>query len=771
MKPEGAIAQLSIVDGAWQESPDNVAIFDESALFEGGPERGSLCVVVELTGETEGRDALARELIETTRREYAASRGSISLALTQAVCAANDYFYSVNANTPREARRIAGMTAAILREGELFIAQAGPGMTCLVRGNELHRYPEESPWFDPNEAIGEFPTPGAVPIGLRRSYTPDLFHLTLQTGDTIVLSTRTLAHLLSNEELLDTLAQRHPDEIVTNLEDLTGAADLSVIAIQLAGDTSLPIPQPPSLSPLPPPSTAGLEEEEEDAEIRGVVVVPPAALTEEELALEKVRAEREQERKRVQAEKARERREKIRATFLRVTAGTVAAIAGVFGRVDWSRIGAAIERAISAALGGLVRVIIFVFSASLPGKPQEETPARGTATSKPRTPWYLAALLFPLLLVAIGGGMWAYSRVEQQRADAALVAQWIKDASAEIERAKRLAPTDRPAAREALTNAINLANKARERSPNNAEARTVYYKATDERDILDGVAVMLFLPSFATFADAKSNPSRIVARAPDVFVLDRGVARVHRYRIDDAGTTALPAAGDGVILKSGDKVDNRTVGELFDMAWIDAGRLVVLERSGLFLQYDPARSTWSARAASDGSLWARVNLLASYVGNLYLADPARNQILKYAASGDAWTSSTTYFNPGVAADLSNVVDVAIDGDVWLLRGDGSLFRYNAGRPNDIRLQGFEVPFASPTAIVTTPALSSVYIADAGNQRIVQFDKVTGRFTRQFKPGSQSRDAFKSLKTLAVDEPNRRFFWISGNQAYLATIPQ
>jgi hypothetical protein len=68
-------------------------------------------------------------------------------------------------------------------------------------------------------------------------------------------------------------------------------------------------------------------------------------------------------------------------------------------------------------------------------------------------------------------------------------------------------------------------------------------------------------------------------------------------------------------------------------------------------------------------------------------------------------------------------------------------------------------------------MSSIYIADAGNQRIVQIDKTSGKFQRQFKPRGQDRDAFKSLKTLTVDEANKKFFFINGSQAYLATIPQ
>ncbi|MEW5718566.1 MAG: hypothetical protein AB1817_08070, partial [Chloroflexota bacterium] len=259
MKSEIVVAQLSIVDGAWQEAPDNLACFDAAALFDGSVERGNLYVVVEVAGEPEGRDALARELIETARREYAASRGSIALGLVQAVRAANDFFYTVNANAAPEARRIAGMTAAVLREDELFVAQGGPGLTCLARVNALTRYPAESPWFDADEAaVGEwlgarnFVTPGEVPMGMRRNYTPDVFHFSIYPGDVVVLATRALAHLLTDEEMLDTLANRHPDEIVAGLEDLAGAADLSVIVLRATGERSAPTLAPSAELPLAP---------------------------------------------------------------------------------------------------------------------------------------------------------------------------------------------------------------------------------------------------------------------------------------------------------------------------------------------------------------------------------------------------------------------------------------------------------------------------------------------------------------------------------------
>jgi DNA-binding beta-propeller fold protein YncE len=84
--------------------------------------------------------------------------------------------------------------------------------------------------------------------------------------------------------------------------------------------------------------------------------------------------------------------------------------------------------------------------------------------------------------------------------------------------------------------------------------------------------------------------------------------------------------------------------------------------------------------------------------------------------------------------------------------------------------GLDTPLAKPSALYTSEKTSNLYIADAGNQRIVQIDKGTGRFARQFKPRGLDRDAFKSLKVLAVDEPSKRFVFVGEGKAYLAPIP-
>jgi hypothetical protein len=751
MPPEITSAHLSILDGSWQETPDTIAILDQGAT------RGTLYLVVEVIGDAPDRDALARNMIESANREYGGSRGSITLALTQAVRAVNDFFYAHNVSQAREARCIAGITAAALRGDDLYIAQGGPGIVCLVHGAQLTRYPSASPWFVADEALGDFPTPGAVPIGLRRDYTPDLSYVKLVEGDTILVATRSLIQFFSDEELLDAVEQRSADGIVENVQDLMGSADLSLIAIQfgvveaIAETAAIERSSAELLSDRLPKKQAPerIETVEEEPEpIIELQVAPPGPTPEEIEAM------------RLRAERRRAQRAKIKTGILGIAAVVTRGVAWIGSLINLTAIGNAVDRGLANFLWTIARLI----RALVPGG-QNRT---ALGAPKVQTAWQLAALLFPVLVAGLTTGAWIQYQRDQDRDRAVRFAQLMDQTSTAIKTADGLSKTDKIAAREYAQQALKLADQARKLDPGNAPARSIYSQAQEVLDQIDGVAFLLYVPTFADYGDPKAKPARIVVHLPDLFVLDRGVNRIYRYHMDEVGSSAQPISGDGSILKGGDRIGDRVVGELIDIMWIEAGRLVALDRNGSFWQYD-SRGVWTARPAPDAAKWSRVNLATDSSNNLYLLDPSTNQILKYTQTGETWGASVPYFASGASPTLSAVSDIGADSDVWVLQKDGKVLRFSQGRPLEFTLRDLETRITNAAGMSVSS--SSIYIADAGNQRVVQFERATGKFTRQFKPGGEYRSTFSALKTLAVDEAARKFFVIGGSTAYFANIPQ
>ncbi len=743
MDSEITVAKLSIVDSTWQESPNNLSVSDHAG-------RGSLYLLATVEGPAEQRATLTRELIDTARRDYATGHGSIAFALAQAVRAANRFCCQMNASKPREHLCRAGITAAVMRGNELFLAQGGPGLTCRISAGLIQKWPQDSPWYAPGEVDSNSAKGGAVPLGTRRDYTPDLFHITLNTGDFLLFATCSLVHLLNDVELISTVAYRHPEEIVESLQDLAGTTDLSAIVVRLPGD--------PPMQPPPPESLVGaelLEEMEKEAALETAPVVEPSPEAPPPAPVQ------------VRPPPARP------APTPKAKTPARQAIASRM-RIDTSGLNAAVERLAIRLFPTLSRWLAFCLRVFLPEPAGRQSVLPISTIENQQRMWRLGALLFPILLLTAGGIGWFNYRKETIENQARQITLWLEQANAALEQGKNLSKTDKRAAQQAFQKAVTLTQQARNLNPNNAVARDAYYNAQDEYEKFNGIAVLFYLPKFATFADSKANPSRMVSHWPDIFVLDRGTQRVYRYVVNDAGSGATPApsASDGTILKAGDTLGGRTVGELIDIVWLDSGRLLAVDRAGVFWQYEPLKGNWTPRPVNDASTWVRVGLASSYLNNIYLLDRSRNQILKYAPGNEgAWSSSVTYFAPEVKVDLSNAADMAIDGDVWVLRADGSIWRFTAGKLADFTPRDLDTPVGKSTSLAASQALVGLYVADAANQRIVQLDKVTGKFVRQFRPRGQDRDAFNALKTMAVDETNKKFFFISGNQAYLATIPQ
>ena len=62
----------------------------------------------------------------------------------------------------------------------------------------------------------------------------------------------------------------------------------------------------------------------------------------------------------------------------------------------------------------------------------------------------------------------------------------------------------------------------------------------------------------------------------------------------------------------------------------------------------------------------------------------------------------------------------------------------------------------------------VYVADAGNRRVVQFSK-EGEFLRQFRAAEGSTE-MDQLRGLFVDEERGRMFLMNGNSLLVSPMP-
>ena len=585
------LAQVCVVDGIWQDSPDQVAAFDEERLGESVSGRGGLYVLLDVSGEVEGRADIERELIETVRREYAARRGSITFGLSEALRAANTTLYQLNLSAVREARRMAGISAVVMRGQDLYVAQAGPAVVYVEIDEVLHRYPAESEWFTEDQPSLSPQGNASVPLGTRREFACDLFHAVVTAGDVFVLATRALTQLASTEELAQAFTNRGAEDIGDLLEDIADGSDLCALVAELVDprDVDQTEPQAPVAGAV---AEFSLESQELEPETEVTEAEPSHAEASAPLAKVAVPEEStEQQLARLREERQRQRAAQIgavRHVLGGIGAGLVAllvlgglllrgiglvllavlalggrAVARAVGVVDWQRLTGSLNRLLNLLFSSVWRMLALLVRLVLPGAPSKQTALLPRRAS--REPLWLrgVAVLLPLAFVSLAFGIYTQQGLNFQKQAVDLVAS-----AAKLEQAAENNP-DKNAARQQFNLALVEIRQARDLDDTQA-ARDVSNKIQDQLNEANGVAVLYVIAPIATFKNDGSDLTHVSADGNDIYIFDRGTQRVYHYIVNDSATQSQPASGDGTILKNGDKFDNASVDQIRDLVWADS---------------------------------------------------------------------------------------------------------------------------------------------------------------------------------------------------------
>lgn len=173
----------------------------------------------------------------------------------------------------------------------------------------------------------------------------------------------------------------------------------------------------------------------------------------------------------------------------------------------------------------------------------------------------------------------------------------------------------------------------------------------------------------------------------------------------------IPVA-NGVITASGQKDNN-----IFLLS--SKNKMYTLQSSSL------------SEAINDSGSWKNAISIKSYYDYLYLLDGSAGQIYKYTSSNNNLYSEPTSYVDTSVVDIKNSVDFIVDGNVYILKKDGSIVKLSQGQIVDFTIKNMpseNSTFANPKKIYTEENLNSLYILD--NNRIVELDK-QGSFIAQY----------------------------------------
>lgn len=727
--------------------------------------RGSLYILIETSHGLAAPKPFYGDLARTVADSYYELSGSVTRALRAALLAANDLLYERNVRADTEHQVVVGLDCVVIRQDDIYIGQLGPALVNLVHNGELFRYPADSVWL-------RTPNPGAYdltrepPAGLRRASEPNLYHATLSPGDVLILSTTDLARIGSDRDLLDVVALAEDQSVRENLERLARGYDLDALLIECPGERR------PSLQPV-------------EARARADVRSPEAARQPTDLEVAKVRARDGSEpdaqrgpawggtpaedQSLAEDEPGSDEAEGEWEDYEGQPKGAAQPwidFDSLRESVTWGA-----ERVRRGAEELLVRVLPDASPEPLPRPRRQATGL--TLSGRAFVIVVMAIPLVAFLLVVIAGIQ--YRELQRRQLDniVAEVQTLFDQAMREESEGKR---------RQLLLATLDVVEDGLSIDSDHDMLNRIKRRGEHELDRLDRVARLYYFWQLASLEDDAISPtdsSRIVIHGIDVFILNRGSDRVYKFLLNDAGDAFQPLDSDPILVQKGEVRGGVQLGDMVDIAWMQAGghrtlsTFMALERAGTLLAYDPQQGI-DALPVANSDLWLNPQAIGGYFGNLYVLDPLLSRILKYVPTDNAYTNPPSdYMSPQLDVDLTGVVDMTIDGNLYVLFADGRILKLYDGKPQPFPMNGLPTSMRSPTTIfVSGPqepdAEGYVYVTDTGNQRILQFDKA-GNYIRQLKAKS-GEPQMEQLRGIYVDEESKRMFILSGRILWLADIP-
>ncbi len=158
----------------------------------------------------------------------------------------------------------------------------------------------------------------------------------------------------------------------------------------------------------------------------------------------------------------------------------------------------------------------------------------------------------------------------------------------------------------------------------------------------------------------------------------------------------------------------------------------------------------------------KYDLVTTYLEFIYAIDA--NSIYRYAKNGNVIEESPWSRNELLQGARSFAVNVSI----YVLTADSKLLKFTTGELVDFTVEGLDQPLSNAIKIIASPDLTNMYIADAGNRRIVVLSE-EGVLVKQYKLTDIT--LWGDIKDIAINTTETRLFVLDSTKVYEVPIEQ
>ena len=163
----------------------------------------------------------------------------------------------------------------------------------------------------------------------------------------------------------------------------------------------------------------------------------------------------------------------------------------------------------------------------------------------------------------------------------------------------------------------------------------------------------------------------------------------------------------------------------------NAGKIFFMMENNKLMSLDIASKTPGEIKLTDSSAWENTTAFDIFTSNIYLLDKDNNSVVKHIKEGEGYAKGTTYIT-AKKGSLANALDLAIDGNIYVLNGDGKMIKLTRGAVDtNFAISGIPGTEATSLKTVFTNANTNyIYAFDATSNKIIRFDK-NGQFVKQY----------------------------------------
>jgi hypothetical protein len=141
--------------------------------------------------------------------------------------------------------------------------------------------------------------------------------------------------------------------------------------------------------------------------------------------------------------------------------------------------------------------------------------------------------------------------------------------------------------------------------------------------------------------------------------------------------------------------------------------------------------------------FASLEAMQIYNSNLYAIAASDNQIIKMRPQNNGFDAGTPWITAN-SSDLSNMISLAIDGDIYTLTNN-DILKFSSGKQQNFNIDTVDPILKNPLKIWTDIDSNYLYVLDPQEGRVIVFNK-TGSFITQY-----ISDQLKGAVDIAIRE--------------------